>query len=187
MNWLGRIFYTVLSMSGMMLFLAPLVLLLRFGMRNQEKKFMKWEWWLVYLRSLCPVALSSPICFFDSWNRQYHLFLSTLGLTIEEQSGIMNSWSAVFLHPVHMTKAFTVCAVTWAAGVFLVLFSAFFVQRRVKQTLMQGKEIGEDILESGTTSVPVRFGFFHKIHVVPAGMHATGYALLFATYTGTFF
>ena len=31
MNWLGRIFYTVLSMSGMMLFLAPLVLLLRFG------------------------------------------------------------------------------------------------------------------------------------------------------------
>ena len=83
MNWLGRIFYTVLSMSGMMLFLAPLVLLLRFGMRNQEKKFMKWEWWLVYLRSLCPVALSSPICFFDSWNRQYHLFLSTLGLTIE--------------------------------------------------------------------------------------------------------
>lgn len=172
MNWLGRIFYTVLSMSGMMLFLAPLVLLLRFGMRNQEKKFMKWEWWLVYLRSLCPVALSSPICFFDSWNRQYHLFLSTLGLTIEEQSGIMNSWSAVFLHPVHMTKTFTVCAVTWAAGVFLVLFSAFFVQRRVKQTLMQGKEIGEDILESGTTSVPVRFGFFHKIHVVPAGMHA---------------
>lgn len=71
-----------------------------------------------------------------------------------------------------MTKTFTVCAVTWAAGVFLVLFSAFFVQRRVKQTLMQGKEIGEDILESGTTSVPVRFGFFHKIHVVPAGMHA---------------
>lgn len=55
MNWLGRIFYTVLSMSGMMLFLAPLVLLLRFGMRNQEKKFMKWEWWLVYLRSLCPL------------------------------------------------------------------------------------------------------------------------------------
>ena len=141
MNWLGRIFYTVLSMSGMMLFLAPLVLLLRFGMRNQEKKFMKWEWWLVYLRSLCPVALSSPICFFDSWNRQYHLFLSTLGLTIEEQSGIMNSWSAVFLHPVHMTKTITVCAVTWAAGVFLVLFSAFFVQIRVKQTLMQGIEI----------------------------------------------
>lgn len=84
----------------------------------------------------------------------------------------MNSWSAVFIHPVNMTKAFTVCSMIWAAGVLLVLLGACLAQRRVKQTLMQGKEIGEDILEADAAAGLLRFGCIHKKHVVPAGMHA---------------
>lgn len=167
MDWLCRIFYTVLSLSGIMLFLAPVVLVIRFLMRNYEKKFMKWEWRIVYLRSICPIALSSAICIFPIVNRRYHLFLSELGLHIKNQVGIMNSWSTVFIKKIDTTVTFEVCAIIWVAGIAVVLLGAFLAQRRVQDALVQVKELGEDIYESAVLSVPVRLGLVHKRQYLP--------------------
>lgn len=170
MDWLCRIFYTVLSLSGIMVFLTPAVLGVRFVMRHYEKSFMKWEWRMVYLRSICPIALSSVICIFPTINRQYHLFLSELGLNIKDQVGIMNSWRAVFLKEIDTTLAFEVCAIIWAVGVVIVLVGAFLAQRRVQEALLQVKELGEDIYESSLLSVPVRLGMLHKKQYLPKNM-----------------
>ena len=81
-DMLYRIFYTVFSMSCMALVLLPAVLVLRFLFRGLSKKFRLALWAILFFRAVCPVGMSSPVCIYGAWNRQFHTLLRSLGLTI---------------------------------------------------------------------------------------------------------
>lgn len=152
-----------------MVLLLPVILLLRFLMRNYEKKYVIWQWRLVYLRSICPIALSSPLCMIPSWNRRFHLLLSELGLAVEGNSGIMNSWMSVYQGDITTTIAFKGCSFIWAAGVVIVLLCALVNQRRLHKVLNLAKVLGENIFESSAIQTPVQVGVFHKRLYLPEG------------------
>lgn len=169
MDWLFRIFYTVLSLSTMTLVILPVVLLIRLLMKNHEKKYVIWEWRLVYLRSICPIALSSPLCMIPAWNRRFHLFLSEMGLAVEGDRGVMNSWMSIYQENIKTTTAFKICSIMWAAGVIVVLLCALINQKRLHNVLASAKVLGENILESSAIQMPVRIGVLHKKIYVPEG------------------
>lgn len=178
MDWLYRFFYTIISLGILMVVLLPLVAALRFLLRNYKKKYMLWGWRIFYLRSICPVALSSAFCLTPVWNRSYHLFLTNLGLSIEDNSGIMRSWRAVFENEVSATPAFKICSIIWAVGVIGALLMALGYQRRLKKQLKGAKRLGENIYESEQINVPVWFGMFHKKIYLPQGFQTQEIAWL---------
>ena len=161
MEWLYRIFYTVLSLGIMAVLILPVVLLVRFLMRNFEKKYMVWEWYFVYLRSICPIALSSPLCMIPVFNRKYHMLLSQMGLSLTEDAGIMSSWTAVYKGEITATATFKCCSIIWLAGVVLVLCYNMLSQHQLKKILRQAKPLGENIYESSWVSSPVLTGVIH--------------------------
>ena len=170
MNQLSCVFYTVLSMSCMMLYLFPFFLLLRFLMRNMQKRWMRWEWKLFYLKAICPLGLTSPICMIPAWNRQFHLLLSQLGLRMESKNGLMNSWRAVFTEQITVNREFMLCSLIWLAGTAAMLFFFSMRHRALKNTLMDAKEIGENIYQSDKIKVPVVMGIVHRDLYIPDGI-----------------
>ncbi|MDD7404086.1 MAG: M56 family metallopeptidase [Butyribacter sp.] len=167
MEWLYRIFYTVLSLGIMAVLILPVVLLVRFLMRNFEKKYMVWEWYFVYLRSICPIALSSPLCMIPVFNRKYHMLLSQMGLSLTEDAGIMSSWTAVYKGEITATATFKCCSIIWLAGVVLVLCYNMLSQHQLKKILRQAKPLGENIYESSWVSSPVLTGVIHHRLYLP--------------------
>ena len=95
-DMLYRIFYTVFSMSCMALVLLPAVLVLRFLFRGLSKKFRLALWAILFFRAVCPVGMSSPVCIYGAWNRQFHTLLRSLGLTITPDRGLLTGWRYVF-------------------------------------------------------------------------------------------
>lgn len=169
MDWLYRFFYTIISLGILMVVLLPLVAALRFLLRNYKKKYMLWGWRIFFLRSVCPVALSSAFCLTPAWNRTYHLFLTNMGLRIEDNSGIMRSWRAVFENEVSAAPAFKICSIIWLAGMIGALLMALGYQRKMKKQLKGAKQLGENIYESKQINVPVWFGIFRKKIYLPQG------------------
>lgn len=169
MEWLCRIFYTVLSMGILGVCLLPLVLIVRFLMGSFEKKHMLWQWRLVYLRCICPIAMSSLFCLVPSWNRRFHLFLSGLGLKIENSNGIMQGWGAVFQNNISVTQGFRGCSIIWAAGVVIVLLCTLIQNHKLHAALKNAHLLGENIYESPVLRAPVYIGFLHTKIYVPTG------------------
>lgn len=172
MDWLYRVFYTVLSLGILMILIFPFVAAFRFLLRRIHKKYTVWGWWLFFFRSICPVALSSALCMVPYWNRQYHSFLSGLGLTIRDQSGIMRSWSAVFKNDIIASTTFKICSIIWAAGVLGILLSGIINYQKIRRELHAAKVVGENIYESAVLSEPVRLGFLHEKLYLPKGFQA---------------
>lgn len=168
-DWLCRIFYTVLSMGILGVFLLPPVLLVRFLMRGYEKKHMLWQWRLVYLRCICPIAMSSLFCLVPSWNRWFHLFLSGLGLQIQNNNGIMQGWGAVFQNNISVTRGFRGCSIIWAAGVLIVLLCALVQNHKLHASLKNAHLLGENIYEATVLRAPVYIGLISTKIYVPAG------------------
>ncbi len=169
MDWLYCIFYTVLSLAIITALISPIVIMLRFLTKEHEKKYMIRVWYLVYLRSICPIALSSPICLFPAWNRRFHLFLEETGLTIKNSDGILNSWIAVFQKDIATTMAFKGCSIIWAFGVVFILLLAVLSQRRLTGRLQSAKSLGGNIYETSAVPVPVRTGWFQPRLYIPEG------------------
>ncbi|MCD7825743.1 MAG: M56 family metallopeptidase [Clostridiaceae bacterium] len=169
MVWLYRVFYTVFSMGIVSACLLPLVLLVRFFLRNLERKHMIWEWRIVYLRSVCPVALSSIFCAVPAWNRKFHQLLADIGLTLEKDSGVMRSWRAVFEGEITTTVGFRGCAIIWIFGVAAVLFCAAFYQIRLRRALRGAALLGENIYEAALLRSPVQLGVIHRRLYLPKG------------------
>ncbi len=169
MDWLYRIFYTVVSMGVLMVALLPIVVAVRFLLRNRGKKYMMWEWKIFYLRSICPIAMSSIFCIVPAWNRKYHILLDSLGLSVEQGGGIMHSWSAVFLGEISVQATFKICSVIWIFGMAGMLVLIFFSQLGLKRYLKETTGLGENIYEVNQIAVPVRTGIFHKKVYLPEG------------------
>lgn len=172
MDWLYRIFYTVISLSIIMVVLFPLVMFVRLFAGKLQKKFIIWEWRILYFRSICPIALTSILCLTPYWNRQYHLLLGELGLKVNHAKGVLNSWIYIYKNPITVTETYKYCALIWAAGVVVILVSAGIYQKRLGKALAQSKELGENIWESDGIFVPVMKGIFHKKIFVPKGFCA---------------
>ena len=169
MDWLYRIFYTVLSLGILMILIFPLVAVFRFLLRKIHKKYTVWGWWVFFFRSVCPAALSSALCMIPYWNRQYHSFLSGLGLAVQDQSGVMRSWSSVFKNAVTVTGTFKACSIIWAVGALGIVLYGIVHYQKIQKELLAAKVIGENIYESAVLSEPVRLGFFRGKLYLPKG------------------
>ena len=144
MDWLFRIFYTVLSLGILMIILLPVITTFRFLLRNYDKKYTIWGWRLFYLRSICPVALSSALCLFPLLNRKYHLLLANLGLSVVGKTGgVMSSWRAIYQGEVSATGAFKVCSIIWVMGIAVVFFFFFFFKNFFNKKNKKKKKVGD--------------------------------------------
>lgn len=169
MNLLYRLFYTTISLSILMVALAPVILLLHALMRNHEKKFTLRTWRLFYLRSVCPVALSSALCLFPDWNRQYHLLLANMGLTLQNRHGIMQSWRAVFTQEISVSIPFAVCSIVWIVGIVFGILFFCFRRHKLSKLLQTATELGENIYESKYLTTPLQLGIRTKKLYLPKG------------------
>ena len=96
MDILYQLFYTVFSMSCMALVLLPVVLLFRFVFRGHSGKITMALWGILFLRAVCPLGMSSPVCLYDPWNRQFHTLLRSLGLEISPDQGLLTGWRYMY-------------------------------------------------------------------------------------------
>ena len=138
-------------------------------MGSYEKKHMLWQWRLIYLRCICPIAMSRLFCLVPSWNRRFHLFLSGLGLRVENSNGIMQGWGAVFQNDISATQGFRGCSIIWAAGVLIVLLCTLIQSHKLHTSLKGARLLGENIYESAVLMAPVYIGSLQPKVYVPAG------------------
>ena len=155
-----------------MIALLPFIVVFRFLLRNYEKKYTIWGWRLFFLRSICPVALSSAFCLFPVVNRKYHLLLADFGLNVKGESGIINSWRAVYQGEVSAAEAFKICSIIWAAGAFGIFLLAVVYNRKFSKELKKAEKIGDNIYEAASFSVPVSRGIFCRKLYLPKGFQA---------------
>ena len=172
MSLLYRLFYTTISLSILMTALAPVILLLRFFMRNHEKKYTLRTWCLFYLRSICPIALSSVFCMFPDWNRSFHLLLANMGLTIQGSHGIMQSWRAVFTHDISASVPFAICSIVWVAGIIFGILFFCFRRHKLSKQLQTATELGENIYETDFLTAPLQLGIRTKRLYLPKAFQA---------------
>ncbi|MBR1741300.1 MAG: hypothetical protein IJ733_05415 [Lachnospiraceae bacterium] len=173
MDYLYRIFYIVLSLGVLMIILLPVVLIFRFLVRSCERKYMMWQWKLLFLRSVCPFFMSSMFCFMPVWNRRFYVFLGNLGLTLREKKGVIFSVSDVFTYRIFVTQGFKICSILWLFGVLLFLLFQLYNKFRLTMTFATAKELGEDIYEVSSIHLPVQTGIFHKSWFLPPEFHAS--------------
>lgn len=172
MDWLYRIFYIVFAMGVAAVVLFPLLLLFRMLMHNLPKKNMLWLWRLYFLRIICPIALSSPFSIVAGWNRWFHRFMSGLGLTMEEQSGLLRSWSSVLRGEISTTLSYQVCAWIWLFGVIFLLGITWLRQCQIRRNIRAGATHLSDRLYESKENVSVMTGLFRLRFYIPAGMGA---------------
>lgn len=172
MEYLYRIFFFVVSMTLLMVLTLPLVLITRFLLRKHRRKYIMWEWRLVYLRSICPFAMTSLLFVIPGLNHYYHLFLNRLGFTMQGVSGIMFHWSDIFKRHITVSITFKACSIIWAAGTAILLLHVVLTQRNLRTYFARAKMIGEDIYESSVIELPVQIGIFHKKIYLPRGFRA---------------
>lgn len=169
MELLYRVFFWVAAMAFLMVLTLPLILVIRFFMRRHRRKYMMWEWKLLYLRSICPLAMTSLLLVVPGLNHYYHLFLNRLGFTMQGVSGMMFHWSDIFRRHITVTMAFKGCSIIWAAGVVILLLHLALTQRNLRIYFADAKEIGENIYESELIELPVQLGVFWKKIYLPKG------------------
>ena len=172
-DMLYRIFYTVFSMSCMALVLLPAVLVLRFLFRGLSKKFRLALWAILFFRAVCPVGMSSPVCIYGAWNRQFHTLLRSLGLTITPDRGLLTGWRYVFEGEVTASVAYRACTLIWLAGAVLLLLVTAVKQLALARKLQRSSELlFDNIYQSGQIAYPVRTGLFHGRIYLPEGLLA---------------
>ena len=91
MDLLYRLFYTAFSMAIITGAMIPVVLVIRLMLSKAPKKYSVWLWLLLFLRGICPISMSSPLCFKAFLNRAFHRLLAQIGLDISGGTGIMRS------------------------------------------------------------------------------------------------
>ncbi len=172
-DMLYRIFYTVFSMSCMALVLLPAVLVLRFLFRGLSKKFRLALWAILFFRAVCPVGMSSPVCIYGAWNRQFHTLLRSLGLTITPDRGLLTGWRYVFEGEVTASVAYRACTLIWLAGAVLLLLVTAVKQLALARKLQRSSVLlFDNIYQSGQIAYPVRTGLFHGRIYLPEGLLA---------------
>ena len=133
MDILYQLFYTVFSMSCMALVLLPVVLLFRFAFRGHSGKITMALWGILFLRAVCPLGMSSPVCLYDPWNRQFHTLLRSLGLAISPDQGLLTGWRYVFQGNISASATYRSCVLIWLGGMILLLLGTTGKQLRLER------------------------------------------------------
>lgn len=159
MDILYQLFYTVFSMSCMALVLLPVVLLLRIVFRGHSGRITMALWGILFLRAVCPLGMSSPVCLYDSWNRQFHTLLRSLGLEISPDHGLLTGWRYVFEGNIKASAAYRSCVLIWLIGMVLLFLGTTGKQLRLERKLKQHSRcLFDRIYQSGLLAFPVRTG-----------------------------
>lgn len=166
-NQLYRIFYVVFAMELVAVALFPLMLVLRFLMRNIPKKYIVWAWRLYFLRIVCPVAVSSTFSIVPKWNRMYHQILASLGLTIQSESGFLSSWHTVFEAEIGTTFSYRVCVYVWLLGVVVLFLATWLYQYKLRREIRKDAVRLEGRIYQAAVPAPVMAGMFRCRYYLP--------------------
>lgn len=166
MDLLYRLFYTAFSMGIVTIVIMPVILLLRLLLSKAPKKYAVFLWLLYFLRGICPVSLSSPLCLSSKWNRQFHMLLGQLGLEIKDNSGIMKGWRSVFINDIQADRSYIACTIIWCAGTALILIFTLIRQLNNRSWLKNSSHIYGRIYQSVMVDSPVISGIiFMKLYL----------------------
>ena len=169
MEIIYRAFFFVASMALLMAFTLPWVMLARLLMRRHERKYVMWEWRLLYLRSVCPFAMTSLLFVIPGVSHYYYLLLNRLGFDMKGNGGMVFHWSDIFKRSITATTTFKGCSIIWVAGVAILLLHLALTQRNLRRYFAKAGEIGENIYESSAIELPVQLGVFRKRLYLPKG------------------
>lgn len=169
MEMIYRTFFFVASMALLMIFALPWVLLARLFMGRHERKYVMWEWRLLYLRSVCPFAMTSLLFVIPGVSHYYYMLLNRLGFAMQGVGGMVFHWSDIFRRRITATTAFKGCSVIWVAGMAILLLHLALTQRNLRKYFAKAGEIGENIYESPAIELPVQLGVFRKRLYLPKG------------------
>lgn len=166
MDLLYRLFYTAFSMAIITIVMIPVILILRLMLSKAPRKYIVFLWILYFLRGICPVSLSSPLCLVSKWNREFHMALAQLGLEIKDNSGIMKGWRSVFINDIQADRSYIACTIIWCAGAAVILIFTLVRQSGNRSWLKNSSPIYGRVYQSGMVDSPVISGIiFIKMYL----------------------
>lgn len=170
---LYRYFYVVFAMDLAAVALFPMVLVLRFILRDMQRKYMVWIWRLYFLRIVCPIAISSVFSAVPMWNRMYHQILASLGLTLEGDYGLLTGWHTVYETEITTTVPYRVFAMVWILGGLVLCGLACFRQRVIHREIRRGEVLLEGRIRQSAVQTPVLLGLFRSRYYLPRQMEVS--------------
>ena len=171
MNVIYSLFYTVFSLAIVSAVALPVVLFIRFVIIKTPKKFILYLWELYLIRSICPISLSSIFSISPEFNRKFHIFLDSLGLSFITDSGILNGWQSVFIKPFTVNTNFMFYSFLWLAGVFFLWIYTFIKQVRIRRWLDNSTKLEKNIFQHERLNIPVMTGIFVIKKYLPGKMN----------------
>ena len=173
MKLLYGLFYTSFSLAVVSAFALVVVLLIRFIIVKVPKKYFMCLWWLFLIRSICPVSLSSIYSLSPGINRKFHIFLELIGLSFDEQGGVLTSWQSVFVRQFTVNTNFRFCSIMWAAGVLFIWIYTLVKQTGIRKWLQKAERLDGSIYQHEKLNIPVMTGVFRLKKYLPGKMNVS--------------
>ena len=173
MKLLYGLFYTSFSLAVVSAFALVAVLLIRFIIVKVPKKYFMCLWWLFLIRSICPVSLSSIYSLSPGINRKFHIFLELIGLSFDEQGGVLTGWQSVFVRQFTVNRNFRFCSIMWAAGVLFIWIYTLVKQTGIRKWLQKAERLDGSIYQHEKLNIPVMTGVFRLKKYLPGKMNVS--------------
>lgn len=173
MKLLYGLFYTSFSLAIVSAFALVVVLLIRFIIVKVPKKYFMCLWWLFLIRSICPVSLSSIYSLSPGINRKFHIFLELIGLSFDEQGGVLTGWQSVFVRQFTVNTNFRFCSIMWAAGVLFIWIYTLVKQTGIRKWLQKAERLDGSIYQHEKLNIPVMTGVFRLKKYLPGKMNVS--------------
>ena len=167
------LFYTSFSLAVVSAFALVVVLLIRFIIVKVPKKYFMCLWWLFLIRSICPVSLSSIYSLSPGINRKFHMFLEAIGLSFDEQGGVLTGWQSVFVRQFTVNTNFRFCSIMWAAGVLFIWIYTLVKQTGIRKWLQKAERLDGSIYQHEKLNIPVMTGVFRLKKYLPGKMNVS--------------
>ena len=167
------LFYTSFSLAVVSAFALVAVLLIRFIIVKVPKKYFMCLWWLFLIRSICPVSLSSIYSLSPGINRKFHIFLELIGLSFDEQGGVLTGWQSVFVRQFTVNTNFRFCSIMWAAGVLFIWIYTLVKQTEIRKWLQKAERLDGSIYQHEKLNIPVMTGVFRLKKYLPGKMNVS--------------
>ena len=173
MKLLYGLFYTSFSLAVVSAFALVVVLLIRFIIVKVPKKYFMCLWWLFLIRSICPVSLSSIYSLSPGINRKFHIFLELIGLSFDEQGGVLTGWQSVFVRQFTVNTNFRFCSIMWASGVLFIWIYTLVKQTGIRKWLQKAERLDGSIYQHEKLNIPVMTGVFRLKKYLPGKMNVS--------------
>lgn len=173
MKLLYGLFYTSFSLAVVSAFALVVVLLIRFIIVKVPKKYFMCLWWLFLIRSICSVSLSSIYSLSPGINRKFHIFLELIGLSFDEQGGVLTGWQSVFVRQFTVNTNFRFCSIMWTAGVLFIWIYTLVKQTGIRKWLQKAERLDGSIYQHEKLNIPVMTGVFRLKKYLPGKMNVS--------------